>query len=292
ELSGIENLEIPEFTTDGLEYNYRNKFTYELTEDHNSYAVLERSSHNLLPIEKSSLPREEISERALEILNLGIEDNLDKIVIRVNSNGKTVATGDQDIILSDYLLGQKFVYDLNSFFQINLPVYSLFLRDLQDFVLDLNFKDDLELVDFYSGVGTIGLTLAAGELKDKFKRISLVEVSKSSVKYAKKNCRNILGKYSERAEVVLANANRALGYIKKNSLLIVDPPRAGLDKKVRRQICDVKPKYIAYLSCNPATQARDVRQLLENGYQILQTQGYNFFPRTPHIENLVILEAE
>ena len=73
--------------------------------------------------------------------------------------------------------------------------------------------------------------------------------------------------------------------------MILDPPRAGCDKKLIDKLIDVIPTKIVYLSCNPATQARDVKILLEK-YKIEEIKTFNFFPRTPHIENLVILSLK
>lgn len=71
--------------------------------------------------------------------------------------------------------------------------------------------------------------------------------------------------------------------------MIVDPPRAGLHRDVADRLLEVTPSRIVYLSCNPVTQARDVRFLLDK-YSIAYVQGYNFLPRTPHIESLIALD--
>ena len=86
-----------------------------------------------------------------------------------------------------------------------------------------------------------------------------------------------------------SNSEEALEYIEPEQTVILDPPRAGCDKKLIDKLLEVRPKKIIYLSCNPATQARDVKMLLEK-YQIEDVKTFNFFPRTPHIENLVILK--
>ena len=90
---------------------------------------------------------------------------------------------------------------------------------------------------------------------------------------------------------ILAPSENALEYIKKKSNLIVDPPRAGLHEKVTFKILETLPERIIYLSCNPVTQARDIARLSEK-YVISYHRGYNFFPRTPHIEHLVVLDIK
>ncbi len=89
-------------------------------------------------------------------------------------------------------------------------------------------------------------------------------------------------------KAVLAKSEEVLGYIAPDQTVILDPPRAGCDRKLIEKLNEIKPKTIIYLSCNPATQARDIKLLLEN-YHIRTVKTFNFFPRTPHIENLVVL---
>ena len=87
---------------------------------------------------------------------------------------------------------------------------------------------------------------------------------------------------------VNAKSEEVLNYLEPNQTVILDPPRAGCDKKLIDKLLEVTPRTIIYLSCNPATQARDLEALL-NHYQIKTIKTYNFFPHTPHIENLVVL---
>ncbi|OYX36216.1 hypothetical protein B7Z00_04900, partial [Candidatus Saccharibacteria bacterium 32-50-10] len=86
-----------------------------------------------------------------------------------------------------------------------------------------------------------------------------------------------------------AASEQALEYITPDRTIILDPPRAGLHQAVVDRLLDQMPERIVYLSCNPVTQARDASLLVEK-YKISHVQGYNFFPRTPHIENLLVLD--
>ncbi|MGE5327844.1 MAG: hypothetical protein ACM3KH_00765, partial [Thiobacillus sp.] len=101
---------------------------------------------------------------------------------------------------------------------------------------------------------------------------------------------NIINQKSK-AMAVLATSESSLDCITKDETIIVDPPRAGLHEDVIKRLLYETPERIIYLSCNPVTQARDVAMLASN-YGIRHHQGYNFFPRTPHIEHLVILELK
>ena len=134
----------------------------------------------------------------------------------------------------------------------------------------------------YSGVGTIGLSVA-GE-----RQLKLVEINQSAVAEMRQN---LLKLGRDISEAILAPAEQALDYITGDCQLIVDPPRAGLHQKVIEQILKNRPQRVIYLSCNVATQARDVA-LLAEAYHITAVAGFNFFPKTPHIENLVILDLK
>jgi 23S rRNA (uracil1939-C5)-methyltransferase len=104
--------------------------------------------------------------------------------------------------------------------------------------------------------------------------------------------RNISAQKREEAvKAILAPSEKALEYIKNNATIIVDPPRAGLHEDVIAKLLEVIPERIIYLSCNPVTQARDIARLGEK-YGVKYHRGYNFFPRTPHIEHLAILDLK
>ncbi|RKW00916.1 MAG: hypothetical protein D8B37_02460, partial [Candidatus Saccharimonas sp.] len=179
--------------------------------------------------------------------------------------------------LQDSVLGVNFNYATESFFQINLPVYEQALRDMKKFI-----NISKPTVDLYSGVGSIGLTIGAGDL-------TLVEINEPAVKEMQRNITK-LGR-EKTAKAILSPSEKALDFIKKGANLIVDPPRAGMNREVCEKILEIEPERVIYLSCNPTTQARDIA-ILSKKYKIIYARGYNFFPRTPHIENLIILEIK
>jgi 23S rRNA (uracil1939-C5)-methyltransferase len=179
-----------------------------------------------------------------------------------------------NIALSDTILDVPFRYACEGFFQVNLPIYEQALRDMQSWL------ENKPVVDLYSGVGTIGLTIGGDN-------VTLVELDKNAVREMKRNIEE-LGK---NAKAVLAPSEQAIEYITSDKTIIVDPPRAGLHTDVIDRLLETEPSRIIYLSCNPVTQARDVA-LLSEKYGIRHHQGYNFFPRTPHIEHLVVLDKK
>jgi 23S rRNA (uracil1939-C5)-methyltransferase len=182
--------------------------------------------------------------------------------------------------LHDELLGKTFAYDVDSFFQVNLPAFEEALKKMQTFVLS-----GKPVVDLYSGVGSIGINLA-----DPDQKLVLVEVEKSAAKFARQNLqRNRLSN----AQVYAVHSEMALQYIERDATLSIDPPRKGLHRKIIDRILEVQPQRIIYLSCSPITQARDIKHLTDGDhapYRLIHLEGYNFFPKTPHVESLAVLE--
>lgn len=179
-----------------------------------------------------------------------------------------------DPMLHDTLLGQAFTYDVDSFFQVNLPIFQVALTRIKEHVT----ADSL--VDMYAGTGSIGLSVAK-------KAVTLVELDPASVAMARINA----AASDLEVEVVEASAEKVLEYIPSDRPVVFDPPRAGLHDKVVACTLEARPPQVIYLSCNPATQARDLAQL-QTGYDITYFEAFNFFPRTPHIETLAILQAK
>ena len=183
-----------------------------------------------------------------------------------------------DTTLSDTILGVAFNYACEGFFQVNIPVYEKALSDMKAWI-DCNEK--MPTLDLYSGVGTIGLTIGGDD-------VTLVEINEHTVAEMQ---RNIAKLNRPNAKAILAPSEKSLEYITGKQIVIVDPPRAGLHADVTNRLLETEPPRIIYLSCNPVTQARDV-SLLQEKYEIVHHQGYNFFPRTPHIEHLVVLDKK
>lgn len=316
--------------SDGVEYGYRNKvefsFWYDTERETLDLAFFRRGSHGKITIEDTSLASDAINaggKRVLEALRqLKIDGrNLKTLLIRSNRVGQTAwqlyvknedfdaraflntvdltdvtcaeviysnpkspasvittrlaAKGSES--LSDTILDVPFTYATEGFFQINLPVYEQALRDMSEWLEDKNAP----VIDLYSGVGTIGLTIGGNN-------VTLVEINEHAVREMEQNIEK-LGKTG--AKAVLAASENALDHISSDATIIVDPPRAGLHADVVAKLLEAAPERIIYLSCNPVTQARDVALLAEK-YGIRHHQGYNFFPRTPHIEHLVVLDKK
>ena len=274
--------------TDSKSYYYRNKMEYSLYWDNEKERIFlafhERGSHRKIPIVKSSIERPEIFKKAQAIvdeLNSRHEEarKYQSLLLRCNQKGETSGGLYENKKphptfpnLSDKVLDQSYSYSPNGFFQINLPVYEMALLEIKKHITTS------KVLDLYAGVGTIGLSVA------RDKNLTLVECNKFAFAELEKNT-------SDDARAILLQSEDALNYITPDATVIVDPPRAGCDKKLLNQMINILPPSIIYLSCNPATQARDVKILLDSGkYQIKNAVPFNFFPRTPHLENLIVLE--
>lgn len=317
-----------EVYSDGIEYGYRNKiefsfwFDTEVDENPLSLAFFRRGTHGKIPVGGTSLAAPVINEVGLRVVaalnTLGVEGRaLKTLLIRssaqgdvrwqlyvkdemfdyealfallpqdtdfgevIFSNPKSPASvitkrlTPQRTPLKDELLGVPFSYATEGFFQINLPIYEQSLKDMKSWL-----PDDKETVDMYSGVGTIGLTIGGDAT-------ILVEINEYAVSEMRRNISTL----GLNATAVLAASENATEYITGDKTIIVDPPRAGLHEDVIARLLSETPERIVYLSCNPVTQARDVARLAEK-YGIRAHKGYNFFPRTPHIEHLVILDLK
>jgi len=178
-------------------------------------------------------------------------------------------------MLTDTILDVPFHYTCEGFFQVNIPVYQTALKDMAKWIEDSSNKN---VIDLYSGVGTIGLTIGGDA-------VTLVEINEYAVAEMK---RNITSLGRQNAQAVLAPSEKALSHLDGKDIVIIDPPRAGLHADVVEKLLQTKPEKIIYLSCNPVTQARDIA-LLTQSYSLTETRGYNFFPRTPHIETACLL---
>lgn len=312
-----------EVYTDGVEYGYRNKvefsFWYDVDTTELSLAFFRRGTHGKISVSGTSLASDAINAKGREILEklnaLKLEGRaLKTLLIRSDAQGNTAwqlyvkdedfefekvlaqfsntengeviysnpkspasvitkRLGGNSAPLTDTILDVPFRYATEGFFQINLPVYEQALRDMQQWVLP-----NTKTVDLYSGVGSVGLTIGGAD-------VILVEINEHAVREMERNITE-LGK---QATPVLAASENALDYITGDKTIIVDPPRAGLHESVIDQLLEQKPARIIYLSCNPVTQARDVARLA-SAYGVATHKGYNFFPHTPHIEHLVVLD--
>jgi 23S rRNA (uracil1939-C5)-methyltransferase len=320
ELFTQAHVTLPEFvmTAAGDDWHYRNKMEYSFWGDDDGLhlALHNRGSHQKTIVTGSELALPAVDKAAMAVLaelqkNNPRAGDLKTIIIRCSQDGEAVVSlfvklnkfvelnlpagvkglrvyhsnpkspasvptkllyEKGDASLHDTLLGRDFTYDVDSFFQVNLPVFEKALEAVKS-----HCTAD-EIVDMYAGTGSIGLTVAA-------KSVQLIELDPATVAMARVNAQAS----PVEAEVVESPAEKVLEHISPDKPVIFDPPRAGLHDKVVAATLEKLPPQVVYLSCNPATQARDLAKLQE-AYDMTYFEAFNFFPHTPHIETLAILE--
>lgn len=214
--------------------------------------------------------------------------NVKSIVHNVNPKRTNVILGEktqvlwgQDVIY-DYIGNVKFAISPRSFYQVN----SVQTQVLYDKALAYTGLTGEEIViDAYCGIGTISLFLA-----QQAKKVYGVEVVSDAINDAKKNAdlngiTNVEFTVGE-AETVIPNwAKEGI----HADVIVVDPPRKGCDAALLKTIIEMKPKRVVYVSCNPATLARDLGILETGGYQTLEVQPVDMFPMTMHVECCALL---
>jgi len=318
------NTSLEIFSADKEQYRYRNKMEYGFTVQNGeiSLSFFERGLKKHLAVEGCELAEEGINETAKIILDW-INQNkiplrsLKSLIIRSNNRAETIAAlfikdhlpftsypepkgnflGFQ-LYYSDhrcpasrpdellYAAGQDYLtaklnnaelkYGLLSFFQVNIPIFRRALEDIAKFA-----DKEKSIVDYYSGVGAIGLSLA-----EFCENVVLVDNNKEAVDYAKENIK--INKLEKKCSAEFCPAEKITELIKKDKIIIFDPPRAGLHEDVVKKVLEEKPEKIIYLSCNISTHARDIKSL-SGAYEIKYLKLYNFFPRTPHVESLCVM---
>ncbi|MEW8985098.1 MAG: 23S rRNA (uracil(1939)-C(5))-methyltransferase RlmD [Bacillus anthracis] len=205
------------------------------------------------------------------------------IVHNINSKRTNVILGDKvkvlwgSEVIYDYIGDVKFAISALSFYQVNPDQTKVLYDKTLEYA---GLAGDETVIDAYCGIGTISLFLA-----QKAKKVYGVEIVHEAIEDAKRN-----------AELNdITNAEFAVGKAEevipkwyeqgvKADVLVVDPPRKGCDEALLQTIIEMKPKKVVYVSCNPATLARDLRILEVGGYKTLEVQPVDMFPQTTHVE--------
>lgn len=209
--------------------------------------------------------------------------NIKSIIHNVNNKKTNVIMGDATRVLwgeetiTDYIGDVKFAISARSFYQVNPEQTKVLYEKALEYAA---LSGEEKVIDAYCGIGTISLFLAK-----KASKVFGVEIVPQAIEDARNNAvlndiHNVdfaVGK----AEVVIPN-----WYKEGNEadVLVVDPPRKGCDEALLQTILDMKPKKVVYVSCNPATLARDLRILEDGGYKTEEVQPVDMFPQTMHVE--------
>ena len=210
------------------------------------------------------------------------------VILNVNKEKNNLVLGNKNITLwgkdtiTDTLLGNTFEISPNSFYQVNPTQTETLYKKAIEFA---DLKGDETVLDLYCGAGTITLSCS-----NYAKKVIGVEIVPEAIENAKENAKknNI-----KNAEFILGKAEEIAPRLaesgEKPDCIIVDPPRKGLDIGATHAIGKMLPKRVVYVSCNPASMARDARELTKYGYTICEVQPVDMFPNSAHIESVVKL---
>ncbi len=233
----------------------------------------------------SGLLQDLFKERFAGLLHTINDETGDRTI--ATSGSINLVSGEDKII--EELLGLNFEISMKSFFQTNPKSAEKLYSKVIDYALeDRKAIDNTVVMDLFCGTGTIGQILAS---KSENAKIVGVDIVASAIEDAKENAKrnNIDG-----LEFYAADVGKFLQqhpqYKGKIRTLILDPARAGIAPKTLKKIMNLDADRMVYVSCNPATQARDTEELIKNGYQLKKLSLVDQFPHTSHIETVVLFE--
>lgn len=217
-----------------------------------------------------------------------VSPKIKSIILNVNKKRTNLVLGDKNVTLwgkdrlSASLLDIEYEISPHSFFQVN-PIQTEKLYGKAIEFADISKNDTV--LDVYCGIGTISLTAAKNA-----KSVIGVEIVPEAIADAKENAkRNKI----ENAEFYCSAAEDIVPQLiadgETPDIVILDPPRKGSDEKTLFAIANASPKRIVYVSCNPATLARDAKFLESNGYEIEKVTAVDMFPQTTHVESVALL---
>jgi 23S rRNA (uracil1939-C5)-methyltransferase len=310
-----------------VELGYRNRIRV-FANPVNHYGLMRRGTHEVVPLEGCLLMPDVFNRDILPWLRM--LPPAEHIVVRMDGRGgwlvsvfghakrlkvmrkvlaslpenEPPAPGCQGLLFNnlplwghDYLVheiaGHKYRVSAKSFFQGNQAVTEEALETIRTWLGELKDEGALGamLGDLFCGVGLFSLALA-----DLFEKVVAVDSDEGGCRDAENNvkhseaARDKVRVYSGRLAKVLTQPDLAPPAIWNASCCLVDPPRAGLGKDGVKALLDLKPRHLLYMSCDPATLARDAAAFVAAGYQARKLRVLDMFPQTSHIETLLLLE--
>ena len=210
------------------------------------------------------------------------------ILININTRNDNVILGEQEILLYgrpyivDRLINNTYQIAMKSFYQVNPAQTEVLYQTACDFA-QLTGKENV--IDLYCGVGTISLTLAKYARK-----VTGIEIVPEAIENAKANAqRNQCNNVDFICADVNDYAKQLAAQQESVDVIVVDPPRKGCSISVLENIAEMHPQRIVYISCNPATQARDLKILAQHGYETVRIQPVDMFAQTYGIEVIALL---
>ncbi|MDR3578214.1 MAG: class I SAM-dependent RNA methyltransferase [Anaerolineaceae bacterium] len=300
-IAGIQDAPVQPMVPSPSPWNYRNTVQFHLTPT-GKLGYQAASSHQVVTISECHLPEAELNETwplldfetipGLERLELrkGAEGEIlltlesqdpkppellvemPLSVVYLGPGGATVLAGDDAVLME--VLGRSFRVSPGTFFQVNTLQAGAMVEYLAD---NLPLRSGETLLDVYCGVGLFSAFLAP-----KVSRLIGIEIEPAACEDFADNLDEFenVELYEGLAEEILPGLNV------QPQVVVVDPPRSGLDRKALDAILAMTPGVIAYVSCDPATLARDAGRILAGGYRLEKVTPFDLFPQTYHIESI------
>jgi len=304
----IGNPPVQPIVASPIEWNYRNNMQFHLTEE-GKPGFINAKGNSVFPIEECHLPEagintfwpelqfesrmnlERVSVRSGQDdeLMLVLESNTEETpeieieadisVVHVYEDHSVVIAGQDHFYVS--ILGKDFRVSADSFFQVNTKMAEKMVAHL---IPRLPVSRSVTLLDVYCGAGLFSKFFAP-----HYSRVIGIESSSSSCEDFGYNLDEF-----DNVELYEGIAERILPAITEQltqpTHMIVDPPRAGIEKHALDAILAIKPQVIAYVSCDPSTLARDAAKLINGGYSLVEVTPFDLFPQTYHIESISFFE--
>lgn len=283
----------------GNKSNYRNKINLHVDGEKVGFYALE--SHDLVEIDECYITKKEINDLLPKVKDLAKNNNIDEVMIRYHNGLILSIKGNvsKDFLLKSFLdcsiiylnnkkikgnevieniLDKRFRVSPKSFFQVNTSVSSKMFLKVRSYIKNKSFNKALDL---YCGTGVIGILIS-----DLVNEVVGIEVISDAIEDANYNKRiNDINNIN----FICDKVENRIDSFKDIDLVIVDPPRSGLDKKSIANIMTIAPKEIIYISCDPTTLTRDLKEL-RGKYDISNVSIADMFPNTYHCESITVLE--
>ena len=286
-LHRIAHVEIPlvSVVPSPTPWHYRARATWQLDPDQQTMGYYERGSRRVCDVAECAVLAPPL-QKTLEAVRSNQFQNtpadLKHLDVVYGDGGVSLAPSFdrfQTTELSLKVDEETYSYNAEAFFQVNQGL----LPDLVQCAL-ANAKGEAAL-DLYCGVGLFTLPLAR-----RFKKVVGVESNSVATRFARRNLQN-----AQLSNTSIITASVA-GWIRSGSVkhesfefVLLDPPRAGAESAVIKGIVDLRPSRIVYVSCDPATLARDLKKLIAHGFEVESVTGFDMFPQTHHVETVVHL---
>jgi 23S rRNA (uracil1939-C5)-methyltransferase len=299
--SAVSN-QILNFTRDFARRNHLDVYDSDRNSGYLRFLVIRESSAVRNPVQRDKKTKEvmanlvtfedrpDVMKQYAAELKVNVEQ-VTTVVNTINSRKAQIAFGETENVylgngwIHERLGNHNFSISASSFFQTNVAQAEKLYGVVKDFG---EFKPTDVVFDLYSGTGSIAIYIS-----DSVKEVVGIESVESAIRDAEKNaqsndiinCHFLLGDLKDR----LTKDTSWMSSHAKPDVFVIDPPRNGMHPKVVEEILGLAPERIVYVSCNPATQARDVKLLGAEKYQLVKLQPVDMFPHTFHIENVALL---